>query len=289
MHIERDRRGDGVIHTACAQRTIAEAVVSDGSEQTEVLLESQLSENIASLCRAYVGGLRAALGDRLYAVYVYGACVFPETATTSDVDLHVILRTSIDDEERAAIQKLHQQMAVGYPPMGADLDAYFLLLEQARLPALPVHQLQTNIVDESWALHRAHMLAGRCVVLYGPQPHAIFPVPSWPEIDKALLGELAYVKDHLADYPDYCILNLCRLMMSYRTRDVVISKAAAGRWAGEEFPQWRKLIQLASQSYAGKPSVQDREMMLKRVSELFTFAVRQIAIETSARESASRR
>jgi hypothetical protein len=236
----------------------------------------QLPENIADLCRAYTEGLRLALGCKLHGLYVYGASVFPETVATGDVDFHAILEDSFADSERAAVLALHETLAIQFPPLGAELDSYYLLLEQARQSGLPTHQLQTDIVDKSWALHRAHMLAGRCVVLYGPDPSTIFPVPTWPEIEEALAGELAYVEKHLDRYPDYCILNLCRLMYSYRTGDVVTSKAAAGVWAATEFPQWHQLIELANRSYAGKSTDQDRETMRADVKDLLAFAHQQI-------------
>ncbi len=236
----------------------------------------QLSENIVDLCLAYTEGLEVALGSKLHALYVYGASVFPETVATGDVDFHVILAGPLTDLEKAAIPELHRRMASEYPPLGAELDAYYLLLEQARQSGLPTHQLQTDIVDDSWALHRAHILAGRCVVLFGPDPATLFPVPTWPEIEEALAGELAYVEQHLNQYPDYCVLNLCRLMYSYRTGDVVTSKAAAGAWAFERFPQWQILIESANQSYAGTLSDEDRETMRTELKRFLVFAQQQI-------------
>lgn len=233
-------------------------------------------ESIADLCRAYTEGLKRALGDKLHGLYVYGASVFPETVATGDVDFHVILENSLSDSEKGTILALHETLAVQFPPLGAELDAYYLLLEQAKQSGLPTHQLQTDIVDDSWALHRAHMLAGRCVVLHGPDPSMIFLVPTWPEIEQALAGELAYVEKNIDQYPDYCILNLCRLMYSYRTGDVVTSKAAAGAWASKQFPQWRQLIGLANRSYAGKSTDQDREAMRIELKDLLVFALRQI-------------
>ncbi len=236
----------------------------------------QLPESIADLCRTYTEGLKRALGDKLYAVYVYGASVFPETVATGDVDFHVILENSLSDSEKEAILALHETLAIQFPPLGAELDAYYLLLEEAQQSELPTHQLQIDIVDDSWALHRAHILAGRCIVLHGPDPGTIFPVPTWAEIEEALAGELAYVEKHLDQYPDYCILNLCRLMYSHRTGDVVTSKAAAGAWATKEFPQWERLIGLANRSYTGKTTDEEREAMLTEVKDLLIFALRQI-------------
>ena len=43
------------------------------------------------MCESFLAGLKPVLGEKLYAVYIYGAAVFPDTLPTGDVDFHVIL------------------------------------------------------------------------------------------------------------------------------------------------------------------------------------------------------
>jgi hypothetical protein len=74
----------------------------------------------------------------------------------------------------------------------------------------------------------------------------------------------------------YCILNLCRLIYSYETGDVVISKAAAAEWARTAPPQWARHIELALRSYAGQASPEDRAFMVSEVGGLYRFACRRI-------------
>ncbi len=234
--------------------------------------------NFRPLCQALTAGLRAILGDKLYGLYVYGAAAFPDAVPTGDIDFHVILADALTDAERDAIAALHRALAQDFPPLGAELDGYYLLLREARQAAPPTHQLRTDIKDDSWALHREHIRAGRCIVLYGPDPKEIYPPATWPEIERALWGELAFVERHLDDYPDYCILNLCRLIYSFQTRDVVISKAAAAAWAYDAFPQWRRHIELARKSYAHQATPQDRAFMLVEVRAFLRFAREQIEV-----------
>jgi hypothetical protein len=231
---------------------------------------------IADLCQALVHGLKQVLGDKLYGVYVYGAAAFPEAAPTGDIDFHVILAAPLTDTEGAALRDLHAALARDYPPLGAELDGYYLLLTEARQASPPTHQLCPELVDASWALHRAHIRAGRCIPLCGPDPLTLYPTPTWSELETALWSELQYVADHLGDYPDYCILNLCRLMYSFETRDVVISKAGAAAWAYDAFPQWRRHVALAQKSYTGQATPEDRQFMLDQVEELYRFACRHI-------------
>jgi hypothetical protein len=232
--------------------------------------------HIAELCEALRQGLRLSLGEKLFAIYLYGAITFPESNATGDIDFHVILTEALSEVELHAIQDLHDALGRDYPPLGSELDGYYILLADARQAAPPVHQLRLEIRDVSWALHRAHILAGRCIVLYGPDPKETLPSPTWPELELALRSELKFVQDHLEDYPDYCILNLCRIIYSFETRDVVISKTAAAAWANQALPQYRRHIALAQRSYAHQATPQDREFMLAEVRGFFNFACQRI-------------
>lgn len=243
------------------------------------------SEDIQDLCRAFLHGLNAVLGDKLYGVYLYGAVAFPDSSPTGDIDFHVILKDSLSDKERSKINRLHTRLARDFPPFGGELDGYYIRLEEARQVSPPRNQLLTHVVDNSWALHREHIRAGRCIVLQGPDPTQVYPAASWPEIERALQGELKYVEEHLDVYPDYCILNLCRLMYSFETRDVVISKAAAAAWAWDIFLQWRCHIETAKKSYARQATTEDVEFVRSEVNNLFRFACERIRRARSNRSA----
>ena len=228
--------------------------------------------DVAGISRAFAEGLLRILGEKLYGVYIYGAAAFPDAVPTGDIDFHVILESELTDEERSNLEKLHQSLAEQFPPLGGEMDGYYLLLADARRATPPRSEMWQRAVDTSWALHRAHIRAGRCIVLYGPDPAEIYLAASWPEIERDLWGELAYVEDHLLDYPDYCILNLCRLIYSFETRDVVVSKAQAAAWAHDALPEWRRHVELAQKSYARQATAEDRQFMLAEVGAFYEFA-----------------
>jgi len=236
----------------------------------------RLPEQIAPLCRSFVDGLKTVLAEKLYRVVLYGALAFPETTSTLDVDGHVVVTEPLTDEEKAGVRQLHVELVRDYTLPGADLDIYYLLLAGTRGSTPPVHQLDPGVVDSSWALHRAHIRAGRCFVLFGPDPKQDYPEPTWGELEVALRGELAFVERHLTDYPAYCTLNLCRLVYSYETRDVVVSKAGAATWAWQAFPEWRPLIEAAERFYARQASAQEEALMRPEMPFLLRFALERI-------------
>jgi len=233
-----------------------------------------LPADVEPLCQALLHGLRQILGERLVGVYIHGAITFPEGGATGDIDFHAILAGPPEAAEKSALEALHAGLARDYPPMGAELDGYYILLADALHSARPPHLLVPGVYDNSWALHRAHLRAERCIVLHGPEPGQFLPAPSWPELESALRGELDYVKAHLADYPAYCVLNLCRLIYSFQTHDVVVSKRASAAWAVARLPDWRSLIEAALRSYDQR--VADEGSVGSQVAGFFGFACAQI-------------
>jgi hypothetical protein len=235
-----------------------------------------IKEQVSAIGEAFVQGLRRVLGHKLYGLYIYGAAAFPDDFPTGDIDFHVILTDPLTEDERSRLYELHDSLASDFPPLGVDMDGYYILLADARGTTPPQSQMWQRATDKSWALHRQHILAGRVIVLHGPDPKEIYPPATWPEIEQALDGELKYVEEHLDRYPHYCILQLCRLIYSHQTRDVVVSKAQASDWAFHALPEWKRLVELACKSYAGQATEEDRQFMLAEIRTFLKFARTQI-------------
>jgi len=235
-----------------------------------------ISKQIKVINQAFLKGLKAILNEKLYAVFIYGSAAFPDVLSIVDIDFHVILKSNLTNKERSELEKLHKLLSQRFPPLGGELDGYYILLKDARLKSSPKSQMWKRVTDNSWALHREHILAGRYIHLFGSKPEEIYQPTMWLEIENALCGELNYVEKHLKDYPGYCILNLCRLIYSFKTRDVVISKAKASEWAYKVLPEWQKLIKLARKSYNHQATLKDKQFLNAEVRKFFEFAERYI-------------
>ena len=226
---------------------------------------------VTELCEAFVDGLKEIVHENLYGIYMYGASVFPDSGKIQDIDCHVILKESPRDQGKDDISQLFQDLSDRFPLLGGELDTYFILYEDARKTTLPNHQLRPEIRDESWALHCSHIRAGCYISLYGPEPTDIFPDASWNEISAALDSELEFIKKNLS-YPDYCVLNLCRIIHSVQERNVVVSKRFAGCWACARFPQWKPLIEAATRSYDGTTTSKDNNLLNTEIEHFLEFA-----------------
>ena len=88
--------------------------------------------------------------------------------------------------------------------------------------------------DEAWALHRAHVLAGRYFLVTGIDPAEIVVPPTWAELDGA------------------------RILYSFAMRDVVVSKYHAAQWALESLPgEWHDGVRAALRFYRRQPDQGD--------------------------------
>jgi hypothetical protein len=97
----------------------------------------------------------------------------------------------------------------------------------------------------------------------------------------ALRGERDYVHRHTDEYPAYCVLNLCRLMYSHRTKNMVVSKRFSAGWARSEYPQWLPLIDSATRAYDGQASRQDMASLHSSECSFCTFACERIRESTA--------
>ncbi|UCC16495.1 MAG: DUF4111 domain-containing protein [Dehalococcoidales bacterium] len=236
---------------------------------------SDLPISVQEICNKLVDGLEEIIGQTLYGIYMYGAVVFPDSGPITDIDCHVILGEPLNDRNRKDIFRLYSELADSYPPLGSELDVWYILFEDVRKSSPPYHQLKPGMRDESWALHCAHIRAGRYITLFGPEPDEIFPPPSWEEITVALDHELEYIKKNLK-YPAYCVLNLCRIMYSLQERNVVVSKRFSGSWAVDKFPEWSPVIQAASRTYEGKNTKADKNRLQAEMERFLEFALKLI-------------
>ncbi|HEY5604989.1 MAG TPA: aminoglycoside adenylyltransferase domain-containing protein [Thermoplasmata archaeon] len=238
--------------------------------------KSEVPKRIAPVCIAFVARLRAILGKDLAAVYLYGAAAFPETpAQFGDTDLHVILHRPPSDTQRRKVRALHGELAKRFPGIGDDLDVWYITTQDAHRRRTPRHQLNRTVRDESWALHRAHWLAGRYHLLHGTPPEEFCVPPSWREIERALRHEFRFAESQINNEraQAFCVLNLSRILFSVRARNVVVSKGKAAQWALRHLPaRFRPAIRAASRVYRGEGTTTDRATLRENARELLSYS-----------------
>ncbi len=179
---------------------------------------------------------------------------FADSEGTGDLDYHAILTGPPDPGQRASYAAACARLSV--LPGCDDLDGWVIGLAQARSSLPPVHLIQARLRDDAWALHRAHWLAGRCVVLHGPSPDSIVAEPGWAQMHHALAAEFRFAQAGKNDA--YAVLNCCRILRSLAEHDVVQSKFGSGWWALDFLPAGHAAaITAAMNSYRGCATTAD--------------------------------
>jgi hypothetical protein len=206
--------------------------------------------------------LEPILGDDLVGIWAHGGTTsIADPPHTGDLDTHMILARKPDAEAVRRIQAVHEATAREHD---IEWDAWYLLVDDARRPGRPTHAFREERRDTSWAIHRAHWLAGRYALIHGVEPAELVPVPTWDELEYELDRELEHIERHVfegdtdAYEATYAILNGSRILRAVATRDVVISKRAAGQWALANLPdRWHVALLAATRAYDGQAAPND--------------------------------
>lgn len=214
--------------------------------------------------------LVALLGDDLIAMWAYGGTVSaPEGAPIGDLDTFVVVRRPVDEATAHAIDA--GQAAIGQD-VGVEWDTWYVVEADARRREQPGHAFHDRL-DESWAIDRAHWLAGRYVLLHGPEPEAVVPQPTSEEIVTALHSEVGHLEAHVAAgdtdpyEATYAFLNGSRIVRAVETGDVAISKREAGAWGVEHLgTRWQPALEAARRTYEGQASPADTDLLAREMA-----------------------
>src|SRR5207245_5469101 len=164
----------------------------------------------------------------LVAMWAHGGTIAARRQPpAAGLDTYAIVSRPPDEVTAQRIEEADDAIA---KELGVDWDVWYVLADDARRPDAPRHAYREGRRDTSWAINRAHWLAGRYVHLFGREPAEIVPAPTRPELDVDLRRELEHMERHVAEgdtdpyEATYAILNGSRILTSIETEDAAISK-----------------------------------------------------------------
>ena len=225
--------------------------------------------------------LRSLLGNDLVAMWAHGGTTsIGDPPHVGDLDTYVFVARQPDEATVRRIEEAHQATADEH---GIEWDAWYVLTDAARGSEPPPHAWQEGRRDTSWAINRAHWLAGRYVNLHGVEPRDLVTAPTWDELSNELDRELEHIERHVLEgdtdafEATYAILNGSRVLRALATRDVVISKRAAGTWALEHLPtRWHDAVGAAVRSYDGRGRVEDGRLLAAEMAPFVGYVREQL-------------
>lgn len=220
--------------------------------------------------------LHRILRDDLVAMWAYGGTIaVDDPAHAADLDTYVILSRQPDEATTRAIDDAQDAIA---SDRGVEWDTWYVLADDARSADPPRHAWRAERRDTSWAINRAHWLAGRYANLHGPEPTELVMAPTWDELEAELSRELEHIERHVVDgdtdpfEATYAVLNGSRIVHAVESHDVAISKRAAGTWALEHLPtRWHAGLRAATRTYDGGPAAGDAALLAEEMAPFVAF------------------
>lgn len=236
----------------------------------------QLPETPRRAWVALRGELERILGPDLVAMWAHGGTTAVEDGPhDADLDTYVILARRPDE---ATVRRIDAAQDAIARDLGVEWDAWYVLGADAGGSEPPSHAFRQGRRDTSWAIHRAHWLAGRYVALHGPEPADIVTTPQWTELQGELDRELEHMERHVVEgdtdsfEATYAFLNGSRILYALETGSVVISKRAAGSWALDHVPaRWHAALRAAIRTYDGQPRTDDADLLGTEMAPFVSF------------------
>ena len=198
-----------------------------------------------------------------------------DPAHDGDLDTYVVVSRRPDKATAGRIEEAHAATAQTH---GVTWDAWYVLEKDAGHPEPPPHAWSEDRRDTSWAIHRAHWLAGQFVNLHGREPADIVPRPTWDDQLRDIDRELEHIERHIVEgdtdpyEATYAVLTGTRILHAMPIHNVAISKRSAGTWGLEHLPvRWHAAIRAAVRTYDGEGSDADAHLLATEMAAFVTF------------------
>jgi Aminoglycoside adenylyltransferase, C-terminal domain len=228
--------------------------------------------------------LSTVLGRNMIGAYLFGSIAFPDFEPgAGDIDFYVVVHRPLTNREINDLDHMHRTLAAKHDT-GRKLDGFYIPLTKARKNRNPrglVYGSHGRIhrggVDDSWALHCEHFHRSASIRLKGPRAGSLFPTADWHSIRNGLYRQLVYARRIIDSDPWWSVLNMCRLVYSFKTGRIVISKLGAANWALRELPsKWHPLIRSAIRTYRKAGNRKDNTILRRDARKFLGFSSVQV-------------
>lgn len=214
-----------------------------------------MTDDVAPVVDELTDAIRAALGEDLAGVYLYGSVVVGGfDSGASDIDLLVVLGRDFEEPtDVPGLDRLHRAFVTAHPDWENRLDIVYIgretLTEFRRgvgdfaviSPGDPFH-VRHDPADwlQTW------FLAGQNTrVVVGPPADEILPAISRSEFDRAIVDALdthaARAETAVGGALAYAVLTVSRTLTTISTGGLP-TKAEAAVWTGALLPKWAELL-----------------------------------------------
>jgi predicted nucleotidyltransferase len=234
-----------------------------GSAEPLILSPTPYAE-VNAVLQELMEGVRAILGSQLAAVYLYGSLTSGDFDRQSDIDVLVVTRDEVSEDEFSALAAMHDQIAAGESWCVTQLEVAYISSQALRrydaatsvYPHLDRGKGEQLQRKEHWTdcVVQRYALLKRGITLAGPHPETLIDPVSEDDLRQAMRVLLPRWAESLFNDPSelgrrgsqaYVVLSICRMLYTLET-GAVASKRRASDWARTALDgKWSSLIDRA--------------------------------------------
>ena len=227
------------------------------------MAEPTAYSDLNEVLRELVSSVQSILGENFCGAYLQGSFAVGDADEHSDVDFIVVTNDELSDEQRAALQAVHQRLYASDTPWAQHLEGSYVPKERFRRldPSRAPYVHLDNGATEFELDNHCNTAVVRStvrehgVVLAGPDPKSLIDPVSPAELRRE-------VQEAIVEFAEwapgatraggmsrwkqpYLVINLCRMLQTLET-GAVASKREGAEWALRALnPEWADLIQRA--------------------------------------------
>jgi hypothetical protein len=232
-------------------------------------------KDINAIAALFTEELKKVFSTQLAGFYLTGSLTYGGfDMSSSDLDFIVVLKRPLSDSQRKKIKAMHAEVEKLYPEWKRRIEVPYLLQDlfrSAEPPKIPQPSFNAGelwepdpIYDDCWLVD-IYALREYGVALVGPEPKSLIPYIKMEDVRKVSSRDLHNRWKKKVDSPEpfgdgrhwdveliqaYSVLTMCRKL--YRAKnDGSDSKRISSKWAKENYPERKDLIEKAENWHMG--------------------------------------
>ena len=241
-------------------------------------------KDINEIAALFTQELKKIFGTQLAGFYLTGSLTYGGFyKPSSDLDFIVVLKMPLTDDQREKIKQMHADIERLYPEWATRIEVPYLLQDlfnSTKRPKIPQPIFNAGelwkpdpVYDDCWLVD-IYALREYGVALVGPDPKSLVTPIGIEDVRKVSSNDLhnrwkkkldsgkVFVNEHWSVdlLKAYSVLTMCRKL--YRAKnDGSDSKRISSKWAKENYPEWKELIEKAENWHEGERMDADDEIL----------------------------
>lgn len=240
-------------------------------------------KDVNNLLEIIVSEAEGILGEDVIGIYLYGSLVWGGfNRARSDIDLLVVLKTDVSDEQFQHLDQMHRGLSIKFPTWNDRIEIAYVSLYNLNHSKTAIGKIAVispgepfNIknVGKEWLINY-YLIQTKSIVLLGVDPKTIIEPISKEEFIANVKEQTIEWRDWIGQtkrsigYQYYAVLTICRAFYVLNLGKQP-SKYTAAKWMLKQFPQWKELIERAllslAQNHTDITGVHDPQLTYKNV------------------------